>query len=81
MTVSLNGSQPSPSRRPPKTALLSERARYGLEWMEQRRWQPLRSTDAGSVGFMAYHEMRYAALKQCLLTLLEAREFRPIEEE
>jgi hypothetical protein len=30
---------------------------------------------------MAYHEMRYAALKQCLLTLLEAREFRPIEEE
>jgi hypothetical protein len=72
--------QPLPSGRPPKTAPLSVRTRYALEWAERNRWSPLRNTDVGSVGFMAYHEMRYHALKTALLTLLEAEEMRPPED-
>lgn len=63
--------------RPAKTDPLSIRTRYALEWMEEKRWSPLRSTDVGSVGFMAWHEMRYSALKSALLTLLESEELRP----
>jgi hypothetical protein len=72
--------QPLPSGRPPKTAPLSVRTRYGLEWMERRRWSQLRSTDVGSVAFMAYHETRYLALKTALLALLEAEDLRPLED-
>lgn len=75
-----NGSQPLPSGRPPKTAPLSVRTAYALEWMERKRWLPLRSTESGSVGFMAFHEMRYAALKSALLTLLESEQFRDMED-
>lgn len=78
--ISSSGSQPSPSGRPPKTAPLSARTAYALAWMEQKRWQPLRNTEVGSVGFTAFHEMRYHALKTALLTLLESESFRPLEE-
>jgi hypothetical protein len=30
---------------------------------------------------MAWHEMRYRALRNALLTLLESEELRPVEEE
>ena len=76
MTYS-SASQPSPSGRPPKTAPLSVRTAYGLDWMERKRWQPLRNTECGSVAFMAYHETRYRALRQALLVLLEMEQFRP----
>lgn len=84
--MSGNDSQPSPlpapASRPLKTDPLSVRTRYALEWMEEKRWSPLRSTDVGSVGFMAWHEMRYHALKSALLTLLESEDLRPpLEEE
>jgi len=49
--------------------------------MEEKRWSPLRSTELGSVGSTAFHEMRYAALKNALLTLLESEEYRPDPEE
>jgi hypothetical protein len=49
--------------------------------MEERRWLLLRSTELGSVGSTAYHEMRYAALKGALLTLLESEQYRPDPEE
>lgn len=45
--------------------------------MEEKRWSLLRSTELGSVGSTAFHEMRYAALKNALLTLLESEEYRP----
>ena len=45
--------------------------------MEGKRWSLLRSTELGSVGSTAFHEMRYAALKNALLTLLESEEYRP----
>lgn len=80
LTTCGSGSQPSPSSRPPKTAPLSARTAYALEWMEQKRWQPLRNTECGSVAFMAFHEMRYTALKTALLTLLESEQYRPLED-
>lgn len=75
-----SGSQPLPSApraRPAKTDPLFIRTRYALEWMEEKRWSLLRSTELGSVGSTAFHEMRYAALKNALLTLLESEEYRP----
>ena len=77
-------SQPSPSTprsRPAKTDPLFIRTRYALEWMEEKRWSLLRSTERGSVGSTAFHEMRYHALKNALLTLLESEEYRPDPEE
>lgn len=65
--------------RAPKDSPLSSLTRRGLELMEERRWSLLRSTDAGSVSDMAFHEMRYAALKHALLVLLEARELHQPE--
>ena len=80
--TSSSGLQPSLlGERPPKTAPLSIRTRYALEWMEERRWLLLRSTASGSVADTAYQGMRYAALKNALLTLLEAEEMRPPGEE
>lgn len=80
--TSSSGLQLSPlPPRPPKTAPLSERAAHALAWMEQRRWSLLRSTDSGSVELMAWHEMRYRALKNALLVLLESEQLRPAEEE
>lgn len=79
-----SGSQPLPSTpraRPAKTDPLFIRTRYALEWMEERRWSLLRSTERGSVGSTAFHEMRYAALKNALLTLLESEEYRPDPDE
>ena len=79
-----SGSQPLPSEpraRPAKTDPLFIRTRYALEWMEERRWSLLRSTERGSVGSTAFHEMRYAALKNALLTLLESEEYRPDPDE
>lgn len=84
VVTSSSGSRPSLStlgEKPPKDAPLSIRTRYALEWMEERRWSPLRSTELGSVGSTAYHEMRYAALKGALLTLLESELYRPDPEE
>ena len=78
-----SGSQPSPStprRRPAKTDPLFIRTRFALEWMEEKRWSLLRSTELGSVGSTAFHEMRYHALKNALLTLLESEQFRPLED-
>lgn len=49
--------------------------------MEEKRWSLLRSTERGSVGSTAFHEMRYHALKNALLTLLESEEYRPDPEE
>lgn len=78
--TSSSGLQLSPlPPRPPKTAPLSARTAHALAWMEQRRWSPLRSTDSGSVELMAWHEMRYHALKTALLTLLESEELRPVD--
>jgi len=77
-------SQPSLSKlgpRPSSQASLSIRTRYALDWMEERRWSLLRSTDVGSVGSTAFFEMRYAALKSALLTLLESEEYRPDPDE
>jgi hypothetical protein len=48
--------------------------------MERKRWSLLRSTDVGSVAFMAYHETRYLALKTALLALLEAEDLKPLED-
>ena len=82
--TSSSGSRPSLSRlgeKPPKDAPLSIRTRFALEWMEERRWSLLRSTELGSVGSTAFHEMRYAALKGALLTLLESEQYRPDPEE
>ena len=82
--TSSSGSRPSLStlgEKPPKDAPLSIRTRYALEWMEERRWSLLRSTELGSVGSTAFHEMRYAALKGALLTLLESEQYRPDPEE
>ncbi len=79
-----SGSQPSPSTpraRPAKTDPLFIRTRYALEWMEEKRWSLLRSTGLGSVGSPAFHERRYAALKNALLTLLESEEYRPDPDE
>jgi hypothetical protein len=84
VVTSSSGSRPSLStlgEKPPKDAPLSIRTRYALEWMEERRWSLLRSTELGSVGSTAYHEMRYAALKGALLTLLESELYRPDPEE
>jgi hypothetical protein len=75
--TSSSDSLPSPSARPPKTAPLSVRTRFALEWMEEKRWSPLRSTAPGFAGDTAYHEMRYRALKTALLALLEAEELKP----
>ena len=82
--TSSSDSRPSLSRLgegPPKDAPLSTRTRYALEWMEERRWSLLRTTDVGSVEHMAWHEMRYGALRSALLTLIESEELRPPEEE
>lgn len=80
--TSSSGLQPSHlGERPPKTAPLSTRTRYALEWMEERRWSLLRSIGSGSVADTAYQGMRYAALKNALLTLLEAEELKPLGED
>ena len=79
-----SGLQPSPSTprpRPAKTDPLFIRTRFALEGMEEKRWSLLRSTELGSVGSTAFHEMRYAALKNALLTLLESEEYRPDPDE
>jgi len=65
--------------RLPKDAPLSSVTRLGLELLEEKRWSLLRSTEPGSVSDMAFHEMRYAALKHALLVLLEAQELHQLE--
>jgi hypothetical protein len=83
-----NDSQPYLSRlrsRMTDSAPLSSLTSLGLDLMEERRWSPLRSTDAGSalgtelLETICWEDARYRVIRQTLIALLELRELRPVD--